>query len=255
MNNQLQSHTIRRVMVGTDRSETADQAVHWAAGFAKRYDAELFVVQVVVPQYPSATEFGAAEQTRAAAANNDLAHFAREIAGERGHALVVLDADPALAIVRAVEQEAIDVLVVGNFGMAGRKEFLLGNIPNRISHNAHCTVIIVNTLHSTGEPASDSVRPHRPKADIPSFEPRLVARATHIATVMAKHGLTELFGQSNEPDTAIRRQQAKRLRTALEELGPTFSKLGQVLSTRPDLLPVEYIEELALLQVPRAADD
>jgi predicted unusual protein kinase regulating ubiquinone biosynthesis (AarF/ABC1/UbiB family)/nucleotide-binding universal stress UspA family protein len=235
-------------MVGTDRSETADRAVHWAAGFADRYDAELFVVQVVVPQYPSSTEFGAAEQTRAAAANNDLARFARQVAGERGHALVIIDGDPASAIVRAVEQEAIDVLVVGNFGMAGRKEFLLGNIPNRISHNAHCTVIIVNTLVSTGEPASDSVRPHRPKVDIPPFEPRLVARATQIATVMAKHGLTELFGQSDEPDTTIRRQQAKRLREALEELGPTFSKLGQVLSTRPDLLPVEYIEELALLQ-------
>ena len=70
----------------------------------------------------------------------------RQVAGERGHALVVVDADPALAIVRAAEQEAIDVLVVGNFGMAGRKEFSLGNVPNRISHNARCTVIIVNTL-------------------------------------------------------------------------------------------------------------
>ncbi len=248
MNNPLERHAIRRVMVGTDRSETADRAVHWAAGFADRYDAELFVVQVVMPQYPSATEFGEAERTRADAANNDLARFARQVAGERGHALVVLDVDPALAIVRAVEQEVVDVLVVGNFGMAGRKEFLLGNVPNRISHNARCTVIIVNTLASTGEQASDSVRTHRPKGDIPPFEPRLVARATQIATVMAKHGLTELFGQSDEPDIAIRRQQAKRLRTALEELGPTFSKLGQVLSTRPDLLPVEYIEELALLQ-------
>jgi predicted unusual protein kinase regulating ubiquinone biosynthesis (AarF/ABC1/UbiB family) len=65
---------------------------------------------------------------------------------------------------------------------------------------------------------------------------------------MAKHGLTELFGQSNEPDMSIRRQRAKRLRAALEELGPIFSKLGQVLSTRPDLLPIEYIEELTLLQ-------
>ena len=187
----------------------------------------------MVPQYPSTTEFGAAEQTRVTTANNELAHFARQVAGERGHALVVIDADPALTIVRAVEQEAIDVLVVGNFGMAGRKEFLLGNVPNRISHNARCTVIIVNTLASTGEQVSDSVQAHRPKGDIPSFEPRLAARATEIATVMAKHGLTELFGQSNEPDTTIRRQQAKRLRTALEELGPTFSKLGASVINPP----------------------
>ena len=248
MKNHLESNAIRRVMVGTDRSETADRAVHWAAGFADRYDAELFVVQVEVPHNPAITEFGAAEGTRAAAANTELAAFARQVAGERGHAMVVIDVDPALAIIRAAEQETIDVLVVGNFGMAGRKEFLLGNVPNRISHNARCTVIIVNTLSTTGEPASDSVRAQRPKGEFPPFEPRLVARATQIATVMAKHGLTELFGQSDEPDIAIRRQQAKRLRTALEELGPTFSKLGQVLSTRPDLLPVEYIEELALLQ-------
>ena len=45
-----------------------------------------------------------------------------------------------------------------------------------------------------------------------------------------------------------RRRQGKRLRAALEELGPTFAKLGQILSTRPDLLPPEYIEELATLQ-------
>jgi predicted unusual protein kinase regulating ubiquinone biosynthesis (AarF/ABC1/UbiB family)/nucleotide-binding universal stress UspA family protein len=236
-------------MVGTDRSETADQAVHWAARFADRYDAELFVVQVEVPHNPATTEFGAAERTRAAAANTELGAFARQVAGERGHALVVIDVDPASAMVRAAEQEAVDVLVVGNSGMAGRKEFLLGNIPNRISHNARCTVIIVNTFPSVGRPASGSGQGvHLSNVEVPPLEPRLVARTAKIASVMAKHGLKELFGQSGERDVIIRRQQAKRLREALEELGPTFSKLGQVLSTRPDLLPVEYIEELALLQ-------
>ena len=41
---------------------------------------------------------------------------------------------------------------------------------------------------------------------------------------------------------------SERVRIALEELGPTFVKLGQVLSTRPDLIPVEFIEELSKLQ-------
>ncbi len=248
MENQPQNSAIRRVMVGTDRSKTADHAVRWAAEFADRYGAELFVVQVILPQHPSTTEFGAAEQTRAAAANNELAHLVRELAGERGHALAVIDSDPALAIIRAAEHEAIDVLVVGNAGMAGRKEFLLGNVPNRISHNSRCTVIIVNTQSMAGGPGAEPVRVFQPQVDSHVAEPQLGTRAVHIATVMAKHGLKELFGQPDQSDASARRQQAKRLRAALEELGPTFSKLGQVLSTRPDLLPEEYIEELAMLQ-------
>ncbi len=248
MNSLPHNSAIRRVMVGTDRSKTADHAVQWAAEFANRYGAELFVVQVIVPHHPATTEFGAAEHTRAAAANDELATVVRQLAGERGHALVTIDPDPALTIVRAAEREAIDVLVVGNSGMAGRKEFLLGNVPNRISHNSHCTVIIVNTLLSGGEQASESVRVLQSEGEPQTSEPHLAGRAMHIATVMAKHGLKELFSQPDQSDGSIRRQQAKRLRAALEELGPTFSKLGQVLSTRPDLLPAEYIEELAMLQ-------
>jgi ubiquinone biosynthesis protein len=45
-----------RVRVGTDRSETAEQAVRWAASFADRFDAELYVVQVIVREHPADTE-------------------------------------------------------------------------------------------------------------------------------------------------------------------------------------------------------
>jgi ubiquinone biosynthesis protein len=239
---------VRRVMVGTDRSETAERAVQWASSFADRFGADLHIVQVIVPQNPADTEYGAAERTRAAAAGDELHHYAQQIAGERGRARVVVDDDPAMAIVQAAEDERIDVLVVGNAGMAGRKEFLLGNVPNRISHNARCTVIIVNTYSPDGKsglaPTPTVMRRTEPE---PS-EPRLVARGTRIAAVMAKHGLKELFGRPDEEGITGQRRQAKRLREALEELGPTFAKLGQVLSTRPDLLPAAFIEELAQLQ-------
>jgi ubiquinone biosynthesis protein len=236
-----------RVMVATDRSETADNAVRWAASFAECCAAELCLVQVVVPREPPATAQGAAERARAETARGELAELAARLAGQRGRARVVVDPDPASAIVRAAEEEQSDVLVVGNLGMAGRKEFLLRNVPNRVSHKARCTVIIVNSALPqavTGGPAQRG----RASPSAATAEPRLVARGLQIASVMARHGLKALFDGSDEPDADERRRKARHLRQALEELGPTFSKLGQVLSTRPDLLPAEYIEELSALQ-------
>ncbi len=242
---------IGRVMVATDRSDSATRAVAWASDFAERFGAELHLVQVIVPSHPAGTEHGAAEATRARAAAEDLQAEAIRLAGERGRAHVVIDDDPATAIVHASEAQDIDVLVVGNAGMAGRKEFLLGNVPNRISHNARCTVIIVNTASADGQivvrdPRSATVL-RGTGADVET-EPHLIARGSRIAAVFAKHGLKELFGRPDEEGAVGRRRQAKRLRTALEELGPTFAKLGQILSTRPDLLPPEFVEELATLQ-------
>ena len=237
-------------MVGTDLSQTASRAVGWANDLAERFGAELHLVQVVVPSHPSDTEFGAAERTRAAAAAEALQAEAERLAGGRGRAHVVVDEDPAMAIVGAADDAAIDVLVVGNAGMAGRKEFLLGNVPNRISHNARCTVIIVNTTDgaTTAMPTAPGGTSLRAGAPMPETQPHLIARGSKIATVFAKHGLRELFGRPDDEGTVGRARSAKRLREALEELGPTFCKLGQILSTRPDLLPPEFITELAQLQ-------
>jgi predicted unusual protein kinase regulating ubiquinone biosynthesis (AarF/ABC1/UbiB family)/nucleotide-binding universal stress UspA family protein len=234
----------RRVMVGTNRSETAERAVRWAASFADRVGADLHVVQVITPQRPGEPESGRDDLIQAAA--DDLVQHARSIAGERARGRVIVDDDPAMAMVRAAEEDAIDVLVVGNAGMAGRNEFLLGNVPNRISHNARCTVIIVNTLATDGKTRRAS--PMQAGTQGKDARPNRMARGRTIAAVFAKHGFRELFGYADEEGAIGRRRQAKRLRSALEELGPTFAKLGQMLSTRPDLLPPEFIDELAQLQ-------
>jgi predicted unusual protein kinase regulating ubiquinone biosynthesis (AarF/ABC1/UbiB family) len=163
-----------------------------------------------------------------------------------------VDTDPSRAIVQAAEDEAVDVLVVGNIGMSGRKEFLLGNVPNRVSHNARCTVVIVNTSPVQGDgfmprtPGSSAVATEEDERHV-EVQGHLLGRATTITSILAKHGLRELFSRS-KGDGESTRTRARRFRTALEELGPTFAKLGQILSTRPDLLPPAFVEELATLQ-------
>ena len=57
-----------------------------------------------------------------------------------------------------------------------------------------------------------------------------------------------LFGSAREVDSATRRERAASLLDSMLTLGPTFIKLGQLLSTRPDVLPAEYILEFSKLQ-------
>jgi ubiquinone biosynthesis protein len=125
---------VRRVLVATDRSETAERAVRFAAGMAERYEAELLLLRVLLSDDGTLAEAG-----------RELAEHARELAGDSGRSAVVIAEDPAEAIVAAAEREQADVVVVGSVGMTGRKEFLLRNVPNRVSHNAPCTVVIVQT--------------------------------------------------------------------------------------------------------------
>jgi predicted unusual protein kinase regulating ubiquinone biosynthesis (AarF/ABC1/UbiB family)/nucleotide-binding universal stress UspA family protein len=241
---ELASPEVKRVMVATDRSQTASRAVAWARDMAERCDAELFLVQVLVPSNGDGDGDAIADRTDADFAAQGLRQFASELAGERGRAKVVISDDPAGAIVDAAEDEKADVLVVGNVGMKGRKEFLLGNVPNRISHNARCTVVIVNTATGDGHVVSGRLaRGYRSGVDTP---PRLAARSARIGSVATKSMLKAVL--KRDPTREGRQRQARLLREGLEELGPTFAKIGQILSTRPDLLPPEFIKELATLQ-------
>ena len=125
---------VRTVLVATDLSETASRAVRFAAEMASRYEAELVVLRVLVGTGISRAD-----------AVGELEDYVQELAAERKRAAVVSAEDPADAIVDAARRENADVIVVGSVGMSGRREVLLRNVPNRVSHNAPCTVVNVQT--------------------------------------------------------------------------------------------------------------
>lgn len=143
-----------RIVVGTDGSETAAGAVRQASELAKATGAKLDIV--------SAFEAVASERLREESSQvpGDVAHGV----GPREDVNVVLEAargpataegvevntharegEPADTILDVAEEVGADLIVVGNKGMTGAKRFLLGSVPNKISHHAPCGVFIVRT--------------------------------------------------------------------------------------------------------------
>jgi nucleotide-binding universal stress UspA family protein len=143
-----------RIIVGTDGSDTAAEAVRQATELAKLSGGKLDIVSAFepVPQERLREE--------GQAVPGDVAHAV----GPREDVNVILEAaagparqegvetntfaregDPADAILDVAEEQNASLIVVGNKGMTGARRFLLGSVPNKISHHAPCGVYIVRT--------------------------------------------------------------------------------------------------------------
>ena len=143
-----------RIVVGTDGSETAKRAVHEAAELAKQTGASLDVVSAFEPvagsrlreerlQAPSDIEHAVNPHEDV---NAILAEAERDV-GESDVKVRTFarQGEAADAILDVAEEENADLIVVGNKGMTGAKRFLLGSVPNKVSHHAPCSVLIVRT--------------------------------------------------------------------------------------------------------------
>ena len=143
-----------RIVVGTDGSETAAEAVRQAIDLAKLAGATLSIVSA----YSPISERKVKDQQREAPADVQYEIGPREdvnlvldaaAAAARKDGIEVqthpVEADPAEAILNVAEETKADLIVVGNKGMTGARRFLLGSVPNNVSHHAPCSVIIVRT--------------------------------------------------------------------------------------------------------------
>ena len=144
----------KRIVVGTDGSDSAREAVRQAANLAQLTGADLDVVSAFEP-VPSSRS-----SSESAGAPADVAHefgpredvnFALDGAAGIAKDFDIeitphpRDGDAADAILQVAEEVGADLIVVGNKGMTGAKRFLLGSVPNKVSHHAPCSVLIVRT--------------------------------------------------------------------------------------------------------------
>ena len=142
----------KRLVVGTDGSETAQEAVRRAAELAKATGARLEIVSAYAPVAKSRLRAEAVEAPKdlawAISPREDVdatLEAAREISEGVETAVHARQGDPADAILDVAEEVDADLIVVGNKGMTGARRFLLGSVPNRISHHAPCAVLIIRT--------------------------------------------------------------------------------------------------------------
>ena len=142
------------IVVGTDGSETAGEAVRQATELAKAVGAKIHLVSAFEPvgnqrlreerqQVPEDMSWMVNQR-------EDVDATLKEAAEQIQQAGVDVETnarqgDPADAILDVAEEKSADLIVVGNKGMSGAKRFLLGSVPNKVSHHAPCSVMIIRT--------------------------------------------------------------------------------------------------------------
>jgi nucleotide-binding universal stress UspA family protein len=136
------------IVVGTDGSSTADKAVARGAELARLTGARLHVVSAYTPTPARVVGDKAAGEYSIGPDFKVDAVLSGTIANLRDEGLEISShapkGDPADAIVEVAVREGADLIVLGSKGMQGARR-ILGSIPNKVSHNAPCDLLIVQT--------------------------------------------------------------------------------------------------------------
>lgn len=141
------------IVVGTDGSDTASIAVRHAGELAATTGSDLAIVTAYHPVPESRLQ---AERRQAPAdvawrvnprreADAVLDAVRQQVPARVDVVVEAVSGEPSTVLLDAAERHRAGLLVIGNVGMTGARRFLLGSVPNRVSHHAPCSVLIVRT--------------------------------------------------------------------------------------------------------------
>ncbi|HEX5193073.1 MAG TPA: universal stress protein [Solirubrobacteraceae bacterium] len=141
------------ILVGTDGSSAAGVAVQRAIELARAFDRRLLIVSAYAPGPAPSDPDGVSDgppswEMHARDEALELLASAERAARDRGLAEVETFArvgDGADAILDIAEEQRCELIVVGHTGRTGATRFLLGSVPNKVSHHAPCSVLIVRS--------------------------------------------------------------------------------------------------------------
>ena len=138
------------IVVGTDGSERAGNAVRIAMGWAKAFGAELHAINVVHASAAAGFADSRAAQFEVNRMQGDAEKIRSQLLADAKAEGISIEVhhpggDPAAALLGTAEKVNADLVVVGNRGMGGMKRFVKGSVPNTVAHNCHCDVLIVDT--------------------------------------------------------------------------------------------------------------
>jgi nucleotide-binding universal stress UspA family protein len=145
---------VKKIAFCTDFSDNSDQAFEQALDLARKYHAQLFLVHVVPPLvFPSPVMEEFISEQASLQFYKDAVRWATEQIennyvqkmGETKNAVIrVLSGHPASEILNFIEQENIDLVVMGTHGLAGLAHFFLGSTAEKVVRRASCSVLTVH---------------------------------------------------------------------------------------------------------------
>ena len=146
---------VKKMAFSTDFSENADQAFDLAFDLAKKYGARLFLIHVVPPLvFPSPVmeefiseqaNYPFLEQVIQRSEEQMESRYVQRMGDYSNRQVRVLSGHPASELLNFIDQEQLDLIVMGTQGLTGLAHFFLGSTAEKVVRRANCSVLTVRS--------------------------------------------------------------------------------------------------------------